>query len=137
MGLKVGEGRVRVLEKKRVLVADDNWRVLNFVRMGLQMAGYQVLTCLTWEQTLKMAESEEPDIILLDMLMPRIDRSEVLRELRSHTRAPVIASSIDDAIASETLRLGAAEFLTRPFKTEDLVAAIERILAHLDQGGEP
>ena len=124
--------RAAVLEKKCVLVVDAEQRVLNFIRIQLQADGYQVLTCLTCEQALRLAESEEPDIILLDMLMPGIDGFEVLKELRSHTRAPVIALSIDDSVASETLRLGAAEFLAKPFRTDDLVAAIERILAHSD-----
>ena len=120
------------MEKKCVLVVDDDKRVLKFIRIGLQTAGYRVLTCLTYEQGLTMAESEEPDIILLDMRMPGIDCVKFMRELRSHTRAPVIASSIDDAVAPETLRLGAAEFLAKPFKTEDLITAIERTLARSD-----
>ena len=119
---------MKILEKQCVLAVDNHRQVLNFIKICLQGAGYNVLICLTGEEALMMVEVEEPDIIILDVLMPGMNGFEFLRRLRRFTSVPVIAISTDDSVATQTLSFGATQFMSKPFRTDDLVAIIGTIL---------
>ncbi len=113
---------------KRVLVVDDDARILRFIRYGLTLAGYDVVTANSGEEALKMVESESPDVMMLDIVMPGIDGYEVLRRLRSFSRLPVIAFSAHASAREEMLRLGANDFLAKPFAADEAVRRIRALL---------
>jgi two-component system KDP operon response regulator KdpE len=83
------------------------------------------------EEALKLVESEKPDIMLLDILMPVMDGFEVLRKLRAVSKLPVIAISAHSSAAEKALNLGANGFLAKPFRPDELVKKIDSLLNHM------
>ncbi len=112
----------------RVLVVDDDRRVLRFISIGLRGTGFDVLTATTAEEALTLAKSEGLDAVVLDVLIPGVDGFEILRRLRAFTDVPVLAMSIDDSTKAEMLRLGANEFVAKPFDTDELGRRIADML---------
>ena len=116
--------------KTIVLVADDDQKILRFVRTSLKLAGYEVITVECGEDALKAVETEKPDVMLLDILMPGTDGFEVLKRLRPASCLPVIAFSAHASATDEAMRLGANAFLAKPFRPDELAAKIESVLGH-------
>jgi two-component system KDP operon response regulator KdpE len=110
--------------KTCVLAVDDDVKILRFLRTSLKLSGYKVVTATSGEDAMDLIKSEKPDIMLLDILMPGIDGFEVLRRLRTTSKLPVIVISAHASAAEEALKLGANDFLTKPFMPD---ACIERI----------
>jgi len=107
-----------------VLVVDDDPRILRFISSSLRLAGHTVCTANCGEEALKLAESDEPDVMVLDILMPKVDGFEVLRRLRAASKMPVIAVSAHMSSAEKALSLGANCFLAKPFKPDELIKII-------------
>ena len=74
----------------RILVVDDEERIINFLRSKLKASGYEVLTANNGLEGLEQAQAQEPDLIVLDLLMPKMDGLEMLKQLRSFSAVPVI-----------------------------------------------
>jgi|WetSurMetagenome_2_1015567.scaffolds.fasta_scaffold177416_1 DNA-binding response OmpR family regulator len=130
---KVSTEALKPLKKNSrgcVLVVDDDPKILKFIRVGLTLAGYMVITAASGEEALKFLEAEEPDIIVLDIVMPVMDGFEVLRLARAVSGIPVIAVSARASTAKEALHLGASDFLDKPFRSDELVKRIEVALHH-------
>lgn len=116
--------------RARILVVDNDLKIIRFLRTSLALAGYDVVAATNGEEALRLQESEKPDIMLLDILMPVMDGFEVLRRLRAVSGLPVIAFSAHTSAAGEALRLGADDFLAKPFKPDELVKKIKALLNH-------
>ncbi len=114
--------------KKRVLVVDDEPGVLRFVQVALEMAGYDVITTTSGEEALKLAESEHPDVMLLDILMVPVTGFEVLDRLRVFSELLVIVFTARSFIAEKAIALGANGFISKPFQPEELVKKVEEVL---------
>lgn len=117
-------------EKKRVLVVDDEQAVLRFVDIGLTNAGYDVLTASNGKDALDLVKNEKPDIMVLDVLMVPMTGFDVLTELRTFSKMPVIVFTAKSFIGDEAIKAGADGYLGKPFKPEDLIKKIETILNH-------
>ena len=115
--------------KHRVLLVDDDQRILNFARLKLMASGYDVVTAMTGQGARTMIESEQPDILLLDLKMPGMGGLEVLRVLRTSSQLPVIVISAATDLAQEALGLGANAYMSKPFNPDELPERIEAILA--------
>ena len=115
-------------KKKRVLVVDDHSKVLKFIEIDLKLRGFEVFCAGSGEQALKLIDSAKPDIILLDMVMPEKDGFEVLRELRTFSKIPVIAFSASPGNQDPALRAGANDFMHKPFNPEDMARKINTLL---------
>lgn len=113
---------------KKVLVVDDEPGILKFISIGLKSFGYQVITSLSGQEALKLVESEKPDVMLLDVLMPGMDGTEVLRTLRGFSQLPVIVFSAKSAFGDQVCQLGANDFVPKPFTPEILVKKIKTVL---------
>lgn len=120
-------------KKKLVLVVDDHPSILRFVQIGLEIRGFEVITATSGEEALGLIASAKPNIVLLDVVMPQTDGLEVLKRLRAATSTPVIVFSAHDGAREEALRLGAQDFVKKPFHTDDMAA---RIAAILDNGSQ-
>jgi DNA-binding response OmpR family regulator len=117
------------IEKKQlVLVVDDEPRVLRFVQIGLKVHGFDVITATSGEDALELIKSKKPDIVLLDIIMPGMDGFEVLRQVRDFSQLPVLAFSASIANHDEAMRLGASDFMAKPFRPDDMVRRIEALL---------
>jgi DNA-binding response OmpR family regulator len=118
----------------RILVVDDEERILNFLRSKLRASGYEVLTAGNGLEALEQAQAQEPDLIVLDLLMPKMDGFETLKELRSFSAVPVIILSArgTDVDRIKGLGLGADDYLPKPFNPDELVARIEAVKRRLE-----
>ena len=114
--------------KKRVLLVDDEDRIVNFLALKLKVSGYQVVCASDGEKGLELARSTNPDIILLDVIMPGIDGLEVLRRLRKFSDVPVIILSAKERISEEVFALGANGFMSKPFNPDDLISKVKTLL---------
>jgi DNA-binding response OmpR family regulator len=117
----------------RVLVVDDEQRILNFLNSKLRASGYEVLTASNGAEALEQVQAQEPDLVVLDVMMPKMDGFETLRELRSFSPVPVIVLSAKGTNADKVkgLDMGADDYLAKPFSPDELVARIEAVRRRL------
>ena len=110
----------------RVLLVDDEERILNFLNSKLKASGYDVLTAHDGVEALKLARDEEPYLVVLDIVMPRMDGFETIKQLRTFSTAPVIFLSARsyDSDKIKGLTMGADDYLPKPFNPDELVARI-------------
>ena len=120
----------------RVLLVDDSMYQRIKLRKILEAAGYEVVEGSDGEQGLAVAASSNPDCMLLDLLMPKVDGMQVLRQLQeNHQTIPVIIHTSDIQLETkkECLYLGAVAFLNKPASEADLLAAIADALRDIDK----
>jgi len=117
----------------RVLVVDDESRIVNFLSSKLRASGYEVLTASNGVEALEQVQAEEPDLVVLDVLMPKKDGFETLKELRTFSPVPTIILSAKGTNADKVkgLSLGADDYLAKPFSPDELVARIEAVRRRL------
>ena len=113
----------------RILAVDDEKRILTFLKSKLKASGYDVITASNGKEALELAQTQQPDLIVLDIVMPKMDGIETLRELRGFSSIPVIMLSAKGADTDKIkgLNLGADDYLAKPFNPDELVARIEAI----------
>jgi DNA-binding response OmpR family regulator len=120
--------------RTRVLLVDDDDKILRFLALKLKLFGYDLITAANGSEGLSQLKSGNPDVIVLDILMPVMDGFEMLQQLRTFSKLPVIVLSAKGDNAEKAMELGANDFLSKPFKPDELV---DRIESHLDHGGKP
>lgn len=125
------------MKRFRILLVDDEERILKFLRSKLTALGYEVLTASNGLEALEQAQAQEPDLIVLDVLMPRMNGLEVVKELRTFSSVPVIILSArgDDVDIIKGLSIGADDYLPKPFNPDELVARIEALRRRLAPAG--
>jgi two-component system KDP operon response regulator KdpE len=114
--------------KKKVLVVDDEPGILRFVSTSLTLAGYDVATTGSGAEALKLVKSQNPDIILLDIVMHPLDGFDVLQQLRAFSRLPVVVFTAQREIAEKAVNEGADGYIIKPFVPGDLVKKINSVL---------
>ena len=129
-------------EKPRVLVVEDDLSILTGVSLNLRYEGYEVLQAQDGERGLEMAVTDRPDLIVLDVMMPRLNGYEVLRELRSRgMKTPVLVLSAKGMERDKVLGLdlGADDYVVKPFGLQELLARIKAVLRRRfpERGGPP
>ncbi len=125
------------VKKQRVLVVDDQPKLMRFIEIDLKLRGFEVVTTTSGEEALKLAQAAWPDIMLVDIIMPEMDGFELLRRLRSFTRLPVIALSASHGSLDEAMRCGANDFLNKPFRSDEIVRRIGELLGRGDGQENP
>ena len=123
------------MAKGRILVVDDEIYIVHILDFSLGMEGYEVLTALDGEQALEKARAEKPDLIVLDIMMPKLDGYETCKRLKADAETkdvPVILLSakgrnVDQKVGFE---VGADDYITKPFIPRKLVERINAILGH-------
>jgi len=122
-------------KKQTVLVADDDPRLLKLIQRNLELANYRVVTVSDGPSVLRQAEAEEPDLYVLDIMMPGLDGREVTRRLREFSIAPVLMLTAkdteDDKVAG--LEAGADDYLTKPFGAPELIARVKALMRRAKQ----
>ena len=119
--------------RKKILVVDDDAELVELVCFNLKQAGYAVGTAFDGVEALKKARSLEPDLIVLDVMMPELDGFAVCEILRRDSTTASIPIMMLTALSSELGRMaglgsGASDFLTKPFSPRLLVARIEELM---------
>ena len=114
----------------KVLVADDDKNICELLRLYLVKEGFQVVLAGDGEEALARFSAENPDIILLDEMMPRLDGWQVCREIRKKSECPIIMITATGETFDKVLglELGADDYVVKPFETKEIVARIKAVL---------
>ena len=117
-------------ERRRILVVDDEERMVRFIRMNLEHDGFQVSEAFNGKQAIQKLRDVNPDLILLDIMMPDLDGFEVLGTLREISQVPVIMLTAkgeeDDRVRG--LELGADDYITKPFSPREMASRVKAVL---------
>jgi two-component system alkaline phosphatase synthesis response regulator PhoP len=122
----------------KILVVDDEPSVTDLLAYNLRKAHYEVLIAADGRQALRLARQANPDLILLDLMIPEVDGLDVCRELRRTSRVPIImitarGEEIDRVVG---LELGADDYVCKPFSTRELLARIKAVLRRAQPDNE-
>ncbi|MDQ1688644.1 MAG: two-component system, OmpR family, response regulator [Frankiaceae bacterium] len=115
----------------KLLVVDDEPNILELLSASLRFAGFEVVTAASGHEAIKVAKAEQPDLLVLDVMLPGLDGFEVTRRLRNDgMRAPVLFLTAKDATEDKVtgLTLGGDDYVTKPFSLEEVVARIRAVL---------
>jgi two-component system response regulator MprA len=128
--------------RPRVLIIDDEPGIVDFLALGLGYEGFDTESARDGETGLRMALANPPNLIILDLMLPRIDGFELCRRLRKVSGVPVIVLTARDEVDDRVqgLDLGADDYLTKPFQFKELVARIRAVLrrhSHVSPGEHP
>jgi two-component system alkaline phosphatase synthesis response regulator PhoP/two-component system response regulator VicR len=127
---------------KKILAVDDERHIVRLVQVNLERQGYEVVTAFDGKEALEKVQSEQPDLIVLDVMMPYMDGFEVLQNLKrdpSTRDIPVImlTAKAQDADVFRGWQSGVDCYLTKPFNPMELIAFVKRIFKSLeDDGGD-
>jgi DNA-binding response OmpR family regulator len=114
--------------KKRVLVVDDEPGIGNILRIKLRLAGYDVTITTSGAEAIEIIRTHEPDIVLLDIIMPEVSGLDVLERVRPFSSVPIIAFTARLEIAETAVKNGADDFLAKPFDPDQMVQKIGALL---------
>jgi two-component system KDP operon response regulator KdpE len=115
---------------KRILLAEDEVALRDFVSRNLHARGFEVLEASNGLEAMALWEREDPHLLILDIMMPRMDGLEVCKRVREHSAVPIIVLTALDAESDKVtaLDLGADDYLTKPFGVEELMARVRAVL---------
>jgi len=113
-----------------ILVVDDEPRMTRFIRMNLELEGYQVIEAHNGLEALDKVRADLPDLVILDVMMPELDGFETLEVLREVSSTPVIMLTVraDEEDKVRGLELGADDYVTKPFGARELVSRVKAVL---------
>ena len=116
--------------EKKVLIVDDEKNICELIRLYVEKEGYKTVFAYDGEQAISVFETEKPDIILLDVMMPKKDGWQVCREIRAKSDVPVIMLTAKGETIDKVLGLefGADDYIVKPFEPKELVARIKAVL---------
>jgi two-component system KDP operon response regulator KdpE len=120
----------RTGERTRILAVDDDPQVLRYLQRSLDEGGYRPVVTSNPSEVIRLVETEEPDLVLLDLVLPGTDGFELLRRIREFSGVPVIflTGRDRDEDAVKALKMGADDYMTKPFSPSELLARIEAAL---------
>lgn len=118
------------MPKAKILLVDDEKKILNLLRAYLEKEDYQIVEALDGRQSLDAFQRENPDLVVLDIMLPVMDGLEVCREIRRTSEVPIIMLTARDEDTDKLvgLELGADDYITKPFSPRELVARIRAVL---------
>ncbi|MDF7627605.1 response regulator YycF [Leuconostocaceae bacterium ESL0723] len=111
----------------KILVVDDEKPISDIIKFNLTKEGYDVITAADGQEALDLYNEENPDLVLLDQMLPEVDGIEVLRQIRSKNETPIIMVTAKDSEIDKVLGLemGADDYVTKPFSNRELVARVK------------
>ncbi|MGD0779896.1 MAG: response regulator transcription factor [Dehalococcoidales bacterium] len=120
------------MDKKSILIVDDDPAILRLLSTNLKARGYEIFTSTNGEESLEAVQKDFIDLIILDLMMPKIDGVEVCRRIREWSDVPIIILSArgDENDKVKCLELGADDYLTKPFGIAELMARIKTAFRH-------
>lgn len=122
------------MSKKRILVVDDEVDLVETVRFSLELEGYDVLVAYNGEEALNQARKENPDLILLDLMLPKLDGYKVCRLLKfderyKHIPILMLTAKIQEKDKATGMETGANEYITKPFEMDELMKKVKGYLS--------
>ena len=121
---------------KTILVVDDERNIVDLLRLYLEKEGFAVLSAADGEEALALHRRHEPDLVVLDLMLPRIDGFEVCRQIRRQSDVPIIMVTLLDDMdcLANAFVAGATDYITKPLNRVELLA---RVRSALPGGGSP
>ena len=115
---------------EKILVVDDEHPIADILKFNLQKEGYQVVVAHNGEEALQFFPREQPDLVILDIMLPKVDGLTVCRTLRQTSRVPILMLTAKEEEVDVVLglELGADDYVTKPFSPRELVARVKAIL---------
>ena len=119
---------------KKILIVDDEKPISDIIKFNMTKEGYEVVTAFNGREALERYEAEQPDIIILDLMLPEIDGLEVAKTIRKTSSVPIIMLSAKDSEFDKVigLELGADDYVTKPFSNRELQARVKALLRRTD-----
>jgi DNA-binding response OmpR family regulator len=113
-----------------VLVVEDDAKIVNLLRLYLEREGYEVAAAYDGQAAIDAAARARPNLVILDLMLPRLDGVEVCRRLREHSDVPILmlTARVDEVDKLLGLSLGADDYVTKPFSPREVVARVKAIL---------
>ena len=123
------------MTKRKILVVDDERKIVQLVRLYLERDGYRVLVAYDGLTALELARQKQPDLILLDLLLPKMDGLDVCRILQAESDVPIImlTAKTTDEDKLVGLELGADDYITKPFNPREMMARVRAVLRRADR----
>jgi two-component system response regulator VicR len=117
----------------KILVVDDEHNIVDILKVNLEREGYTVLAAYDGLQALDIASTQNPDLVILDCMLPKMDGFDVCRKLRQHTNIPILmltakSEEIDKVLG---LELGADDYITKPFSVREVLARVKAQLRRI------
>ncbi len=127
------------MAKKKILLVDDEADLVKAIELRLTKEGFDVITSLDGEDALKKARTQKPDLLILDLMLPKIDGYKVCRLLKfdqKYKNVPVImlTARVEERDRNLGMEMGADEYITKPFEWDDLLAKILNFLPREEEG---
>lgn len=118
------------MQKEKILIVDDDKNICDLLRMYLEKEGYSVVMEHNGVDAVNTFNTEKPDLVLLDIMLPQLDGWQVCREIRKTSEKPIIMLTAKDETFDKVLglELGADDYVTKPFDTKEIVARIKAVL---------
>ncbi len=125
------------MRNERIAVVDDDPLIVRLVRMHLEKAGFRVLTAADGQQGLELIAAEMPDLVILDLMLPKLDGYEVCRRVREFSLVPVIMLTAKGEQVDKLrgFEMGADDYLTKPFSPAELMMRVQAVLRRTQLGG--
>jgi len=119
---------------QKILVVDDEIKIVEAVKSYLENNGYSVLEAYNGKEALDKFEKENPALVILDLMLPDITGEEICKALRKKSRVPIImlTAKVEEEDILEGLKIGADDYVTKPFSPKQLVARVEAVLRRTD-----
>ena len=114
----------------KILIVEDDANLLETLKYNLRKEGYDVVTASDGEQALEVARREKPDLLILDIMLPKINGFEVCRILRKEMTVPILmlTAKADETDKIVGLEIGADDYMTKPFSMRELLARVRAML---------
>ena len=121
------------MDAGKILVVDDDQNICELLRLYVEKEGFEVVIANDGRVALEVFEAENPDLILLDIMLPELDGWQVCREIRKHSQCPIIMLTAKGEVFDKVLglELGADDYVVKPFEAKEVVARIKAVLRRL------
>ena len=115
------------MNDKRILIVDDEKPIVDILKFNLEKEGFATTVAYDGEQAINVALSVKPDLILLDLMLPKIDGFNVCKEIRKHLTCPIIMLTAKEEVVDKIigLELGADDYMTKPFSIREVIARVK------------
>ncbi|MBL8203164.1 MAG: response regulator transcription factor [Blastocatellia bacterium] len=125
--------------RRKILIVDDDRKTVSLIKLYLEHDGYETLVAYDGQEALRQAREQQPDLIVLDLMLPQVNGLDVCRALRAESKVPIIMltarAAEDDKLHG--LDLGADDYVTKPFSPRELVARVRAVLRRIEPSIAP
>ncbi len=114
----------------KIMVVDDDGNICELLRLYLEKEGFETVTVSDGAKAVELFDTEKPDLMLLDVMMPKLDGWQVCREIRKKSQCPIIMITAKGEVFDKVLglELGADDYVVKPFETKEVIARIKAVL---------